>query len=357
MQKKDGVYDYVYNAKKGDKQLNKNASEVITYIELNAGETFIDINGQTISSTSESPIIHIKTAQLLFDSNTNYFIYARDIAGNWSKFLLDTKGPKLNKETWKQTLSYIDKAATTQEKNATYYVDAEYEDVQQSAVNDGTSDINNIGYFANATKYINANKNYAEVRWNTSDKNPWDSFNPAASTEVTRDPDGKYKLRAKSADLGYAYSPLKTLYVFVRDAYGNISKYEFMPVVYDASRNKDGSTGYFSGFGSFAHTMCLKGETLSQTPKTPSLESTTSAFRYWYDASDSAKKEVNLRTLSITEPTKFYLCGRIRCSLLHRRSKAMELTRNKVMNILLQYLRNNIRIQSQIRQLNVFQEL
>ena len=306
VQKKDGVYDYVYNAKKGDKQLNKNASEVITYIELNAGETFIDINGQTISSTSESPIIHIKTAQLLFDSNTNYFIYARDIAGNWSKFLLDTKGPKLNKETWKQTLSYIDKAATTQEKNATYYVDAEYEDVQQSAVNDGTSDINNIGYFANATKYINANKNYAEVRWNTSDKNPWDSFNPAASTEVTRDPDGKYKLRAKSADLGYAYSPLETLYVFVRDAYGNISKYEFMPVVYDASRNKDGSTGYFSGFGSFAHTMCLKGETLSQTPKTPSLESTTSAFRYWYDASDSAKKEVNLRTLSINEPTKFY---------------------------------------------------
>ena len=306
VQKKDGVYDYVYNAKKGDKQLNKNASEVITYIELNAGETFIDINGQTISSTSESPIIHIKTAQLLFDSNTNYFIYARDIAGNWSKFLLDTKGPKLNKETWKQTLSYIDKAATTQEKNATYYVDAEYEDVQQSAVNDGTSDINNIGYFANATKYINANKNYAEVRWNTSDKNPWDSFNPVASTEVTRDSDGKYRLRAKSADLGYAYSELKTLYVFVQDGYGNISKYEFMPVVYDASRNKDGSTGYFSGFGSFAHTMCLKGETLSQTPKTPSLESTTSAFRYWYDASDSAKKEVNLRTLSINEPTKFY---------------------------------------------------
>ena len=42
-------------------------------------------------------------------------------------------------------------------------------------------------YVANATKYINANKNYAEVRWNTSDKNPWDSFNPAASTEVARD--------------------------------------------------------------------------------------------------------------------------------------------------------------------------
>ena len=307
VQKKDGVYDYVYNIEEGDKQLNKNnTTAVITYNQLNAGETFTDINGQTISSTSESPIIHIRTAQLLFYSNKNYFIYARDIAGNWSKFLLDTKGPKLNKETWKQTLSYIDKAATTQETNATYYVDAEYEDVQQSAVNDGTSDINNIGYFANATKYINANKNYAEVRWNTSDKNPWDSFNPVKFTEVTRGSDGKYRLKAKSADLGYAYSPLKTLYVFVRDAYGNISKYEFMPVVYDASRNKDGSTGYFSGFGSFAHTMCLKGETLSQTPKTPFLESTTSAFRYWYDASDSAKKAVNLSTTLINKPTKFY---------------------------------------------------
>lgn len=304
VQKKDGVYDYEYNIDKGDKQLRKNSLAVLTYFELNAGETFTDINGQTISSTSESPIIHIKTAQLLFDSNKNYFIYARDIAGNWSKFLLDTKGPKLNKETWKQTLSYIDKAATTQETNATYYVDAEYEDVQQSAVNDGTSDINNIGYFANATKYINANKNYAEVRWNTSDKNPWDSFNPVAFTEVRRDSDGKYRLRAKSADLGYAYSPLKTLYIFVRDAYGNISKYEFMPVVYDASRNKDGSTGYFSGFGSFAHTICLKGEK-AKVPTEPILKN-TAAFKYWYDASDSAKKAVNLSTTLINKPTKFY---------------------------------------------------
>ena len=306
VQKKDGVYDYVYNVENGDKQLRANNSNtVLVYNELNAGATFTDINGQTIRSTSESPIIHIQTAQLLFDSNKNYFIYARDIAGNWSKFLLDTKGPKLNKATWKQTLSYIDKAATTQEKNATYHVDAEYEDVQQSAVNDGTSDINNIGYFANATKYINANKNYAEVRWNTSDKNPWDSFNQVASTKVTRDSDGKYRLSAKSADLGYAYSPLKTLYVFVRDAYGNISKYEFMPVVYDASRNNDGSTGYFNvSGGAFAHTICLKGEK-AKVPSDPRLKN-TAAFRYWYDASDSAKKAVNLSTTLINKPTKFY---------------------------------------------------
>ena len=305
VQKKDGVYDYVYNIENGDKQLTKNnPSAVSSYTELNAGTSFTDINGQTITSTSESPIIHIRTAQLIFYSNKNYFIYARDIAGNWSKFLLDTKGPKLNKETWEQTLSYIDKAATTQETNAMYYVDAEYEDVQQSAVNDGTSDINNIGYFANATKYINANKNYAEVRWNTSDKNPWDSFNPEKSTEVTRDSDGKYRLRAKSADLGYAYSELKTLYVFVQDGYGNISKYEFMPVVYDASRNKDGSTGYFSGFGSFAHTICLKGEK-AKVPSDPRLKN-TAAFKYWYDALDSAKKAVDLSTTLINKPTKFY---------------------------------------------------
>ena len=307
VQKKDGVYDYVYNVEKGDKQLSaKNSSTVITCNELKVSETFTDINGKTITSTSESPIIHIKTVQLPFESNKNYFIYARDIAGNWSKFLLDTKGPELNKETWVQTLSYIDKDATTQETNAAYHVYAEYKDVQQSAENDGTSDIDNIGYVANATKYIYAVKNYAEVRWNTSGKNPWDPYSPAASTAVSRSSDGKYKLDAKSAALGYAYSDLKTLYVFVRDGYGNISKYEFVPVVYDASRNKDGSTGYFNGFGSFAHTMCLKGETLSQTLMEPRLKNTTTAFRYWYDASDSKKAAVNLKTTPINEPTKFY---------------------------------------------------
>ena len=105
--------------------------------------------------------------------------------------------------------------------------------------------------------------------------------------------------------MGYAYSKLKTLYVFVQDGYGNISKYEFMPVVYDASRNNDGSTGYFNvSGGAFAHTICLKGEK-AKFPSDPSLKN-TAAFRYWYDALDSAKKEVNLRTLSINEPTKFY---------------------------------------------------
>ena len=72
VQKKDGVYDYVYNIEKGDKQLTKNnPSAVSSCTELNAGTSFTDINGQTISSTSESPIIHIKTAQLPFESNKN----------------------------------------------------------------------------------------------------------------------------------------------------------------------------------------------------------------------------------------------------------------------------------------------
>lgn len=296
VQKKDGVYDYVYNTKEGDIQLK-------TYNQLSAGVTFTDINGKKISSTSASPIIHIKTAQLPFESNKNYFIYARDIAGNWSKFLLDTKGPKIDKDKLIPDLTLLGKATSTE--NATYDLTAGFTDVAQKAENDGTSDITDIDYVANATSYINTNKNYAKVRWTTSDKNPWDSSSSVTYTEITRKSDGTYSITAKSTDLGYAYSKLKTLYVFVQDGYGNISKYEFMPVVYDASRNNDGSTGYFNvSGGAFAHTICLKGEK-AKVPSDPRLKN-TAAFRYWYDALDSAKKEVNLRTLSINEPTKFY---------------------------------------------------
>ena len=304
VQKKDGVYDYVYNVEKGDKQLRANTSTVITYNGLNAGVTFTDINGQTIRSTSESPIIHIKTAQLLFDSNKNYFIYARDIAGNWSKFLLDTKGPKIDKDKLISDLTLPGKASSTE--NATYDLTAGFTDAAQKAENDGTSDITDIGYVANATSYINADKNYAKLRWTTSDKNPWDSSSSVKYTEITRKSDGTYSITAKSADLGYAYSELKTLYVFVQDGYGNISKYEFMPVVYDASRNNDGSTGYFNvSGGAFAHTICLKGEKV-KVPSDPRLKKTASAFRYWYDALDSGKKQVDLKATPINKATKFY---------------------------------------------------
>lgn len=304
VQKKDGVYDYVYNVEKGDKQLRANTSTVITYNGLNAGVTFTDINGQTIRSTSESPIIHIKTAQLLFDSNKNYFIYARDIAGNWSKFLLDTKGPKIDKDKLIPDLTLPGKASSTE--NATYDLTAGFTDAAQKAENDGTSDITDIGYVANATSYINADKNYAKLRWTTSDKNPWDSSSSVKYTEITRKSDGTYSITAKSADLGYAYSELKTLYVFVQDGYGNISKYEFMPVVYDASRNNDGSTGYFNvSGGAFAHTICLKGEKV-KVPSDPRLKKTASAFRYWYDALDSGKKQVDLKATPINKATKFY---------------------------------------------------
>ena len=301
VQKKDGVYDYVFA--KGDIQLKNNTTAVKTYNQLSAGVTFTDINGRTISSTSASPIIHIQTAQLLFDSNKNYFIYARDIAGNWSKFLLDTKGPKIDKDKLIPDLTLLDKVSSTE--NATYDLTAGFTDVAQKAENDGTSDITDISYVANATSYINPNKNYAKVRWTTSDKNPWDSSSSVTYTEITRKSDGTYSITAKSADLGYAYSKLKTLYVFVQDGYGNISKYEFMPVVYDASRNNDGSTGYFNvSGGAFAHTICLKGEK-AKVPSDPRLKN-TAAFRYWYDASDSAKKAVNLSTTLINKPTKFY---------------------------------------------------
>lgn len=30
-----------------------------------------------------------------FDQNKNYFIYVRDLTGKWTKYLLDTKGPRI----------------------------------------------------------------------------------------------------------------------------------------------------------------------------------------------------------------------------------------------------------------------
>ncbi len=52
------------------------------------------------------------------------------------------------------------------------------------------------------------------------------------------------------------------------------------------------------------HIQCLKGETLSQTPKTPSLKAQHRHSDTGMMRQIQQKKEVNLRTLSINEPTK-----------------------------------------------------
>ncbi len=89
VQLKDGVYGYTYNSST-DIQLK--SANVSSYGWMNSG-SFIDINGTSVPATTKSPVLHLKLNSRIYQANTNYFIYARDNAGNWSKFLLETKGP------------------------------------------------------------------------------------------------------------------------------------------------------------------------------------------------------------------------------------------------------------------------
>ena len=100
-----------------------------------------------------------------YQANTNYFIYARDIAGNWSKFLLDTKGP---------TSDYTN-ITSTKVSDGTYsytFTGLKFTDPTQTATY-GTSDIADVSYKANATQYIQSSKKIAEVRYNKTGLNPW----------------------------------------------------------------------------------------------------------------------------------------------------------------------------------------
>ena len=58
--------------------------------------SFTDIEGKTVTATSEKPIWEFKMfSTYKFDQNKNYFIYVRDLTGKWTKYLLDTKGPRI----------------------------------------------------------------------------------------------------------------------------------------------------------------------------------------------------------------------------------------------------------------------
>ncbi len=91
VQLKDGVYGYTYNSST-DIQLK--SANVSSYGWMNSG-SFIDINGTSVTATTKSPVLHLKLNSRIYQANTNYFIYARDNAGNWSKFLLDTKSQQV----------------------------------------------------------------------------------------------------------------------------------------------------------------------------------------------------------------------------------------------------------------------
>lgn len=286
VQLKDGVYGYTHNSST-DIQLK--SANVSSYGWMNSG-SFIDINGTSVTATTESPVLHLKLNSRTYQANTNYFIYARDIAGNWSKFLLDTKGP---------TSTYTN-ITSTKVSDTTYrytFTGLKFTDPIQTATY-GTSDITDESYKANATQYIQSSKKIAEVRYNKTGLNPW-AGNTYTSATVNSST-GACTLSNVSV------SVTEKLYVFVKDGYGNISRFTYVPIVFDAQSGGATSTGKFSDGSTTSSTLGLVGSTLksAQVPSSPVLGNQT--FRYWYNSKNSGKYQVSLTSETVSDETTYY---------------------------------------------------
>ena len=286
VQLKDGVYGYTYNSSTDIQLKSANAS---FYGWMNSG-SFTDINGTSVTATTESPVLHLKLNST-YQANTNYFIYARDIAGNWSKFLLDTKGP---------TSTYTN-ITSTKVSDTTYrytFTGLKFTDPIQTATY-GTSDIADVSYKANATQYIQNSKKLDTVRYNKTGENPWSS-GVSYSTASLDKSTGACTLSNVSV------SVTEKLYVFVKDGYGNISRFTYVPIVFDAQSGGATSTGKFSNGLTTSSTLGLVGSTLksAQVPSNPVLGNQT--FRYWYNSTNSGKSQVFLTSVTVSGATTYY---------------------------------------------------
>lgn len=286
VQLKDGVYGYTYNSST-DIQLK--STNVSSYRWMDSG-SFTDINGKSVTATTESPVLHLNLYTRTYQANTNYFIYARDIAGNWSKFLLDTKGP---------TSDYTN-ITSTKVSDGTYrytFTGLKFTDPTQTATY-GTSDIADVSYKANATQYIQSSKKIAEVRYNKTGLDPW-SGNTYTSATVNSST-GACTLSNVSV------SVTEKLYVFVKDGYGNISRFTYVPIVFDAQSGGATSTGKFSNGLTTSSTLGLVGSALkrAQVPSSPILGNQT--FRYWYNSTNSGKAQVFLTSATVSGATTYY---------------------------------------------------
>ena len=286
VQLKDGVYGYTYNS---STDLQLKSANVSSYGWMNSG-SFTDINGTSVTATTESPVLHLKLYTRTYQANTNYFIYARDIAGNWSKFLLDTKGP---------TSTYTN-ITSTKASDGTYsytFKELKFTDPTQTATY-GTSDIADVSYKANATQYIQSSKKIAEVRYNKTGLDPW-SGNTYTSATVNSST-GACTLSNVSV------SVTEKLYVFVKDGYGNISRFTYVPIVFDAQSGGATSTGKFSNGLTTSSTLGLVGSALkrAQVPSSPILGNQT--FRYWYNSTNSGKAQVFLTSATVSGATTYY---------------------------------------------------
>lgn len=286
VQLKDGVYGYTYNSST-DIQLK--SANVSSYGWRKSG-SFKDINGTSVTATTESPVLHLILDTRTYLANTNYFIYARDIAGNWSKFLLDTKGP---------TSSYAN-IISTKVSDTTYsytFTGLKFTDPTQTATY-GTSDITDVSYKANATQYIQDSKKLDTVRYNKTGKNPWESGVSYSTASLNKS--------TGACTLNVSVSVTEKLYVFVKDGYGNISRFTYVPIVFDAQSGGATSTGKFRDGSTTSSTLGLVGSTLksAQEPSSPLLGNQT--FRYWYNSKNSGKYQVSLTSETVSDETTYY---------------------------------------------------
>ena len=286
VQLKDGVYGYTYNSST-DIQLK--SANVSSYGWMNSG-SFIDINGTSVTATTKSPVLHLKLNSRIYQANTNYFIYARDNAGNWSKFLLDTKGPT-------STYTNITSKKVSDGTYSYTFKELKFADPIQTATY-GTSDIADVRYKANATQYIQDSKKLDTVRYNKTGKNPWESGVSYSTASLNKS--------TGACTLNVSVSVTEKLYVFVKDGYGNISKFTYVPIVFDAQSGGATSTGKFSDGSTTSSTLGLVGSTLNiaQEPSSPLLGS--QRFRYWYNSKDSGKYQVSLTRETVSDKTTYY---------------------------------------------------
>ena len=287
VQLKDGVYGYTYDS---STDLQLKSFNVSSYGWMKSG-SFTDINGKSVTATTESPVLHLKLNSRTYKANTNYFIYARDIAGNWSKFLLDTKGP---------TSTYTN-ITSTKVSDGTYsytFTGLKFTDPTQTATY-GTSDITDESYKANATQYIQNSKKLDTVRYNRTGENPWSS-GVFYGRPYLDNSTGECILSDVSV------SVTEKLYVFVKDGYGNISRFTYAPIVFDAQSGGATSTGKFSNGLTTSSTLGLVGSTLksAQVPSSPVLGNQT--FRYWYNSTNSGKAQVFLTSATVSGATTYY---------------------------------------------------
>ena len=240
VQLKDGVYGYTYNSST-DIQLK--SANVSSYGWMNSG-SFTDINGTSVTATTESPVLHLKLYTRTYQANTNYYIYARDIAGNWSKFLLDTKGPT-------STYTNITSKKVSDGTYSYTFTGLKFTDPIQTATY-GTSDIADVSYKANATQYIQDSKKLDTVRYNKTGEDPWSS-GVSYSTASLDKSTGACTLSNVTVSVG------EKLYVFVKDGYGNNSMFTYAPIVFDAQSGGATSTGKFSDGSTTSSTLGLVG--------------------------------------------------------------------------------------------------